>query len=35
MRKTPSDTRVDFDNVYDFDAAFRQSFNIAPREEGA
>jgi uncharacterized repeat protein (TIGR04138 family) len=33
MRKTPSDTRVDFDNVYDFDAAFRQSFSIAPREE--
>jgi uncharacterized repeat protein (TIGR04138 family) len=30
MRKTPSDTRVDFDNVYDFDTAFRQGFKITP-----
>jgi uncharacterized repeat protein (TIGR04138 family) len=30
MRKTPSDARVDFDNVYDFDTAFRQEFKIAP-----
>ena len=32
MRKTPSDTRVDFDNVYDFDAALRQDFKIAHPE---
>jgi uncharacterized repeat protein (TIGR04138 family) len=30
MRKTPSDTLVDFDNVYDFDVAFQQQFKIAP-----
>ncbi len=30
MRKTPSDTRVDFDNIYDFDVAFQQQFKIAP-----
>jgi uncharacterized repeat protein (TIGR04138 family) len=30
MRKTPSDTRVDFDNVYDFEAAFKQDFKITP-----
>jgi uncharacterized repeat protein (TIGR04138 family) len=30
MRKTPSDTRIDFDNVYDFDSAFRQGFKISP-----
>jgi uncharacterized repeat protein (TIGR04138 family) len=30
MRKTPSDTRVDFDNVYDFDVALKQDFKIAP-----
>ncbi len=30
MRKTPSDTRVDFENVYDFDTAFRQGFKITP-----
>jgi uncharacterized repeat protein (TIGR04138 family) len=28
MRKTPSDTRVDFDNVYDFDTALRGGFKI-------
>jgi uncharacterized repeat protein (TIGR04138 family) len=30
MRKTPSDTRVDFDNVYDFDTALKQGFKITP-----
>jgi uncharacterized repeat protein (TIGR04138 family) len=30
MRKTPSDTRVDFDDIYDFDVAFRQQFKITP-----
>jgi uncharacterized repeat protein (TIGR04138 family) len=36
MRKTPSDARVDFDNIYDFDVAFKQQFKIAPpkRDEG-
>jgi uncharacterized repeat protein (TIGR04138 family) len=33
MRKTPSDTRVDFDNVYDFDMALKQEFKITPPEE--
>ena len=33
MRKTPADTRVDFDNVYDFDTALRQSFKIGPPRE--
>jgi uncharacterized repeat protein (TIGR04138 family) len=28
MKKTPSDTIVDFENLYDFDAAFRQDFRI-------
>jgi uncharacterized repeat protein (TIGR04138 family) len=31
MRKTPADTRVDFDNVYDFDVAFKQEFKIKPQ----
>jgi len=30
MRKTPADTRVDFDSIYDFDTAFRQGFKIVP-----
>jgi uncharacterized repeat protein (TIGR04138 family) len=30
MRKTPSDARVDFDNLYDFETAFRQDFKITP-----
>ena len=30
MRKTPDDCREDFDDVYDFDAAFRQEFRITP-----
>ena len=33
MRKTPADARVDFDNVYDFDAALRQGFKITPPEK--
>jgi uncharacterized repeat protein (TIGR04138 family) len=28
MRKTPADTRVDFDNVFDFDVAFKEGFKI-------
>ncbi|MEN6458752.1 MAG: Minf_1886 family protein [Thermoguttaceae bacterium] len=32
MRKTPADTRVDFDNVYDFDVAFQQQFKITRPE---
>ncbi len=28
MRKTPHDRREDFDNVYDFDSAFREEFRI-------
>ena len=30
MRKTPSDARADFDDVYDFDVAFERDFKIAP-----
>ena len=33
MRKTPSDARVDFDNVYDFDAALKEGFKITPPNE--
>ncbi len=33
MRKTPSDTLVDFDGIYDFDVAFKQQFKIEPEEE--
>jgi uncharacterized repeat protein (TIGR04138 family) len=28
MRKTPSDTRVDFENLFDFETAFREGFKI-------
>jgi len=28
MRKTPQDRREDFENVYDFEAAFRRDFRI-------
>jgi uncharacterized repeat protein (TIGR04138 family) len=28
MRKTPQDRREDFDDVYDFDCAFREEFRI-------
>jgi uncharacterized repeat protein (TIGR04138 family) len=30
MRKTPSDTIVDFHDVYDFDVALRQQYQIKP-----
>lgn len=30
MRKTPHDRREDFENVYDFDDAFRREFRIRP-----
>jgi uncharacterized repeat protein (TIGR04138 family) len=33
MRKTPEDRREDFDDVYDFETAFRQEFKITPPEE--
>ena len=33
MRKTPEDNREDFDNVYDFETAFRQEFKISPPKE--
>lgn len=32
MRKTRTDRREDFDNVYDFDTAFREGFEIRPSE---
>lgn len=32
MRKTSHDCRQDFDDVYDFDAAFKQQFKITPPE---
>jgi uncharacterized repeat protein (TIGR04138 family) len=32
MRKTPSDTRVDFEGLYDFNTAFRDDFRITPPE---
>jgi uncharacterized repeat protein (TIGR04138 family) len=32
MRKTPKDRREDFDDVYDFETAFRQEFRITPPE---
>ena len=32
MRKTPRNTQVDFDNLYDFDVAFKQQFKITPPE---
>ncbi len=35
MRKTPADARIDFDNVYDFDAALKQEFKIKPPEAEA
>jgi uncharacterized repeat protein (TIGR04138 family) len=30
MRKTPDDSRADFENVYDFETAFQQDFRITP-----
>ncbi|MHC4176932.1 MAG: Minf_1886 family protein [Planctomycetota bacterium] len=32
MRKTARDCREDFNNVYDFDTAFKQEFKITPPE---
>jgi uncharacterized repeat protein (TIGR04138 family) len=32
MKKTPSDTRVDFNDIYEFDRAFRDDFHITPPE---
>jgi len=32
MRKTPADTMVDFENIYDFEVAFKQQFKIGARE---
>jgi uncharacterized repeat protein (TIGR04138 family) len=32
MRKTKTDCREDFNDVYDFDVAFRRDFKIAPQE---
>jgi uncharacterized repeat protein (TIGR04138 family) len=33
MRKTKQDTREDFDNVFDFDAALVRDFKIAPQPQ--
>jgi uncharacterized repeat protein (TIGR04138 family) len=33
MKKTKQDRREDFDDVYDFDVAFRQDFKIIPGEK--
>jgi uncharacterized repeat protein (TIGR04138 family) len=33
MKKTPSDTRVDFNDIYNFDTAFRDEFRITPPEQ--
>jgi uncharacterized repeat protein (TIGR04138 family) len=30
MRKTPSDTVIDFHDIYDFDVALKQQFKIRP-----
>lgn len=32
MRKTPTDRREDFDDVFDFETGLRQSFQITPPE---
>ncbi len=32
MKKSPKDRREDFDDVYDFEKAFRQDFRIEPTE---
>ncbi len=32
MKKTPSDARVDFNDLYDFNTAFRNDFHITPPE---
>jgi uncharacterized repeat protein (TIGR04138 family) len=33
MRKTPQDCRADFEDVYQFDTAFRQEFSFTPPDE--
>lgn len=33
MRKTPEDSREDFENIYDFETAFRQDFRIGRPEQ--
>jgi len=33
MRKTANDRRKDFDDVFDFDTAFKQEFKITPPDE--
>ena len=33
MRKTPDDRREDFDDVYDFETAFRRGFKITPPDK--
>jgi len=33
MRKTPQDCREDFDDVYDFETAFKEGFKITPPPE--
>ncbi len=35
MRKTPADRRKDFDDVYDFNTAFRQGFRFGTSQEEA
>ena len=35
MRKTAEDRREDFDNVYDFNTAFREDFRFGPGKETA
>ena len=32
MRKTPQDRREDFEDIYDFESAFKQGFKITPPE---
>jgi uncharacterized repeat protein (TIGR04138 family) len=32
MRKTPSDARSDFEDIYDFDTALKMEFKISPSE---
>jgi len=34
MRKTPQDRREDFDDVFEFEDAFRKDFRFAPSDEG-
>jgi uncharacterized repeat protein (TIGR04138 family) len=34
MKKSPQDRREDFDDVYEFDSAFRDDFRIVPPQAG-